>query len=164
MRLNFKFLTGDINYLEYGGKFVSKKLNNGDFDYWLVIELINYEQHLSKSEMENQDKYCVQISSVSPDQAGPDHIKSAFDCIVFQSVNAITDIDKVLALSEYGVSAVVWSKTGNNGLELLQEAKKESIVVSGLFGFYMDKPENRLGNDGWNFIKGDIGFKTLEAD
>ena len=35
--MNLKFLTGDINWTEYGGKFVTKKLNNGDFDYWLVL-------------------------------------------------------------------------------------------------------------------------------
>jgi len=39
--MRFKFLTGDVNWETYGGKWVSPKLNNGDFDYWLVLEFVN---------------------------------------------------------------------------------------------------------------------------
>jgi hypothetical protein len=33
MQNKFRFLTGDQNYLAYGAKWVSPKLNNGDFDH-----------------------------------------------------------------------------------------------------------------------------------
>ena len=31
--VKFKFLTGDCNVSQYGGKFISNKQNNGEFDY-----------------------------------------------------------------------------------------------------------------------------------
>jgi hypothetical protein len=48
--MKFKFLTGDINWQTYGGKFISKKLNNGEFDHWLVIEVTNWANAVGERE------------------------------------------------------------------------------------------------------------------
>ena len=155
--MNFRFLTGDVNWVDYGGKFISKKLNNGDFDYWLVLDFINMHEATGE---ETQDKYVVQILSVSPQEAGEEHVKSAFRCIGFDKEPKDTsDIERVLALSEYGIYATIWSSSGNNASKLIREAHKQILPITSLYGFYMDKRENLIGNTGWDFIKGDIGFK-----
>ena len=48
--MRFKFLTGDVNFLDFGAKWISSKRNNGDFDYWLVIELINWAEAVGEKE------------------------------------------------------------------------------------------------------------------
>lgn len=32
-------------------------------------------------------------------------------------------------------------------------------AINGMYGFFMDRPLNRLGNTGWDFLDGHIGFK-----
>ena len=53
-------------------------------------------------------------------------------------------------------SATLFQKGGKNKRNLLLAARRELIVIGMLFGLYMDKPQNVIGSDGWDFIKGDI--------
>jgi len=153
--MNFKFLTGDVNWLQYGGKFVSKKLNNGDFDYWLVLDFINMQEATGETD---GDKYCLSIQSISPQEAGTENIKSAMRCCGIED-QEMSDLMKVEILSSYGVYAQLWTQSGNNYKKLFKDAHKEVMAITSLYGFYMDKRENLIGNDGWDFIKGDIGIK-----
>ncbi len=162
--MNFKVLSGDINWKVYGGKFVSKKLNNGDWDYWLVINVINWEDTLPTNEFEKLGhKYNVEIQAVSIEAAGEENMNSALSSCGFSDdqmeIAEMSDLLKVEALSGYGVFATLWNKNGNNIEILMKEAHAEVEKINMLFGFYMDRVENRIGNDGWDFISGDIGFK-----
>ena len=155
MSNNFKFLTGDMDFKTYGGKFISKKFNNGDWDYWLVLEVLNLKDVMGD---EAEKTYHVNISAISPEACGEKNLKSALECCSMD-INEKDNILKVLALSDYGVSAQLWAKEGNNIKELLTEAHSQVMPITGLFGFYMDGAKNRIGNTGWDFIAGDLGFK-----
>ena len=42
MQVKFKFLSGDVNWVAIWRKMdFNSKFNNGDFNYWAVLELIN---------------------------------------------------------------------------------------------------------------------------
>lgn len=154
--MKFKFLTGDINWLQYGGKWVSKKLNNGEFDYWLVIELINMDDACGRDN-EGRPTYNVSLSAVSPDQAGEENVKRALaSCGLENTEDEVTDLMKVEMLHGYGISALIWQCDGNNAKKLLKEARQKAIVGSGLFGFFMDAPKNRIGTTGWECLRGDL--------
>ena len=138
--------------------FIAVKFNNGEFDYWLVVNFINWEEVSG----EKKPKYVVEIKAVSPQQAGKKNLKDAFESFGVEDEKEIKKADdekKVYILSEYGISARVYSAEGDNADKLLEEAKKQVPLITGMFGFYMDSPQNRMGNTGWDFIKGDIGFK-----
>jgi len=154
MKTKFTFLTGDINWQTYGGKWVTPKLNNGDFDYWIVLEFIN--MHDATGE-ENGPKYHVSLAAVSPTQAG-DNLQKAFECCGIEpdSDTAKNELCQVECLHSYGTTAHLWQQSGNNASKLMAEAKKQAQVCSGLFGFYMDEPKNKIGTTGWEAIKGDI--------
>jgi len=62
--IRFTWLTGDMNWADYGGKWISQKLNNGDFDYFLVLEVWNWFESVGAKEA----KYNVSLSIVSPSQ------------------------------------------------------------------------------------------------
>jgi len=72
--LKFKFLTGDMNWQEYGGQFVSKRLSNGEFDYWIVLDFVNMHEATGDEDM---PKYHVSVLAVSPDEAGEDKLRHA---------------------------------------------------------------------------------------
>lgn len=152
----FKFLTGDVNWLSYGGKWVSSKLNNGEFDYWLVMELINMDDACGRDN-EGHPTYIVSLSAVAPSEAG-DKLKSAFECCgVDQSDECASNpLVQVECLHSYGVHTVLWQDNGNNARKLMRQARKEAQLANMLFGFYMDRAVNRIGTTGWEAIKGDL--------
>ncbi len=150
--VRFKFLTGDVHWWHYGGKWVSQKRNNGEFDYWLVIQ---FENMWEATGDETGAQYHVQLNVVSPEQAGEDNLKKATDGYGMAEED-ITDLIKVEALDSYGVHAVIWQGQGPNRLALLKAARRVAQISDSLFGFYMDRPNNRIGTTGWEALSGDI--------
>jgi len=157
--MEFEILYGDDNWEEYGGKWISPKLNNGDFDYWLVLEFINWLD--ATGELYNDNEFLVELTAVSPDQAR-DELDNAYFCNGFtgeelaEYIGDELDRLNVECLSSYGVSSNLWSEAGNDADALLKKAKQAALVVSGLFGFFMDSPQNRIGSTGWDTISGDL--------
>ena len=150
--LHFKFLTGDVNWRKYGAKFVSRRLNNGDWDYWLVLEVINLPDAAGRAA---DSTYLVQLSAISPEAAGKEKLDSAFaSCGFSNDVDESDPLIQVEALYDYGISAHLWHSEGNNLRVLLREAHRQADGIHCLFGFYMDRPENRIGQSGWDLISG----------
>lgn len=148
------------------GKYVSKKFNNGDWDYWLIMDVV--DMHDATGE-EDQPKYNVSIQAVSPQAVGKPKVNQAMSSCGFSD----EDIEKhendplfqVEALSDYGIYASLWNKSGDNIKVLLKDAHKETELINMLFGFYMDRPGNGIGQNGWDLIAGqDIRdyFKSRE--
>ena len=164
-KLKLEQIGGDVSWKDYGGQFiVPEKFNNGDFDYYLIVNFINMEDATGEEDLEN--KYVVEIQSVAPSEVSKEDMKSALSSMGIDDKDEIKKVmknKKQLAglLAEYGLNATVYSAEGNNANELMKEAKNQIPVITGMFGFYMDRPMNRLGNTGWDFIKGDIGFKRM---
>jgi hypothetical protein len=167
----FEFLVGDINWRDFWGKWISQKYNNGDWDYWIVIEINNVEELGRESDC----THIVFVSSVSPEAAGKKNIEMALGCCGIDLekhldedrnviLDQISDEMIVEALHTYGISALLWSDEGNDPDELLQAAKEQATAASSLFGFYMDGPKNRLGHTGWDFIRGDLSIDTAMAN
>ena len=133
---------------EYTG--ISKKLNNGDFNYYLSYEIINMVDCVE----EPTNKYIITLSAVSPSQAGKEHLKSALN--EEDNINNLSEEQKAILLSEYGTQAILFDNTGNNLKVLLKEVKEQAKLINLMFGFYMDKHLNRIGSTGWDFIKGEF--------
>lgn len=149
-------MQGDVGYSTTCLR-VSRRLNNGDWDYWIVLEVVNMGEACGD---DFPHKYMVGLSAVSPEAAGPEKVARAIE-----DLNIGDDPDemvKVEGLHEYGVCARLWSDSGNNARVLMQEARRQADFIELLFGFAMDKPQNRLGHNGWDLIKGDISWETAQ--
>lgn len=146
----FKPLSGDVNWKVYGGTFISKKYNNGEFDYWLVLEV--------NSDEERDGNYYVSLYSVSPDEAGEENLKAALQSMGAEHLSdeAQTDLLKVDALVSYGVSATLYHAEGSNLRKLMKAARVQAKGAEIMYGFYMDQPQNQLGATGWEFQRGDL--------
>jgi hypothetical protein len=130
----FRFLTGDVNWREYGGTFVSQKFNNGP----------------------GKSRYNVSLSAVAPSEVNPKDRERAFEYCDIKDTSDLHVMQIVEAIYTYGIRAPIWDKNGNNIRELFKEARREADVSSMLFGFVMDRTVNAIGSNGWDFIKGDI--------
>ena len=144
---------------EYEKILVSKIWNNGDWPLRLVMKTTYLEEYLSEEDLKETGKYEVSILAVSPRAAGRVNVKKAIDSMGLDDED-IKRIPMVQyeALLDYGVFATLWHNNGDNQEELENEAKEQLKIISIMFGFYMDRPENMIGNDGWDFIRGQIGF------
>lgn len=156
--MRFTFLIGDRNWQTYGGKFVSAKQNSGEFDYWFVMDVLNWEDAVGEREAKEVGAtYCVSLYSVSPSEAGADSLKSAFECYGMDSEDLKADpLVQVEALVSYGTYAQLWSQNGNNLAKLMRQAREQARISSMLYGFYMDKPANRIGTSNWDMQRGNI--------
>lgn len=161
--LHFHFLTGDINWQEYGGKFISKRLNNGDWDYWLVLEVCNMQEATGD---EDAEKYAVMLCAVSPAAAGQEQMDKAWESYGMDETldkwqeglpQRLKEEFMVEVLNDYGIHALIWQDSGNNLAKLLKAAHHEADAMGSLFfGFAMDRAQNRIGSTGWDCISGNI--------
>lgn len=154
--VRFKLASGSDDQ----GVWVSQKLNNGEFNYWMVIDAKYLPAWAGESEArEMGGNHLVTLLVVAPSEAGKENLKSAAESwgIEPEEFKTLHPETKVELLAAYGVAATMWHETGNNLRKLLKAAREEAQKVEGLFGFYMDRPQNRIGNTGWDFIKGRIG-------
>ena len=135
-------------------RLISKKLNNGDFDYWLIIEVLYMDEMVPDPDF----KYMVTLQAVSPDEAGEKELNSALESFGWEDIDRseLTDWQRVGLLSESGCYAQLWNDGGDNLKKLLKEAHNQAKISDIMFGFMMDRPINMIGSTGWDFIKGDI--------
>jgi hypothetical protein len=154
--LKLRFLSGDINWKTFGAKWITKKLNNGDFDYWLIVAFINFEE--ATGEKCDGNRYVVEIHAVAPSQISETDKNAAFRSIGLGNEDKSEYTEEQIAevIESYGISANLKTLYGNNANNLMKEARKDINLVSRLFGFFMDKPENAIGSTGWDIIKGDL--------
>jgi hypothetical protein len=143
---------------EYNKVMLGKEWHNGDFKLRLATKITYLEQYTEEEEILRNGKYEVEILAVSP-EAAKENLEKAVESCGYESKFKYSDY---LALIEYGTTATLFGKQGNNLNLLLKEANKELQLIHMLFGFYMDKAENRIGNTGWDFISGNIGFKSVQ--
>jgi len=163
MTTRFTFLTGDSDWLSYGGKWISPKYNNGDFDYYLVRTLINMEEATGG---EAEFKYRVQLSAVVPSEVV--NYKSVMensnmDADDDRQWKNIPDIERVQMLADYGLYAHMKEWEGNNYKKLFKQCTDETTLVTGLFGFYMDRYQNGLRVTGWDFVRGHVHGTLLNV-
>jgi hypothetical protein len=104
-------------------------------------------------------KYHFEVIAVSSKAAGKkiwqkaaDSWGNDLDWFVGLSMEA-----KCQVLIEYGTAAVLFQASGNNQAKLFKECKAKLTEIQFLFGFYMDRPLNAVGDTGWDWIKGDLG-------
>lgn len=148
--IKFKFLTGDVCWQEYGGKFISKKFNNGEFDYYYVMEVINWYEFESSPAF----TYHVQLSVIAPSEF--DEIESAINSCGWDGMDLNDDLMLVELISSYAGGALIWQESGNNIRSLMKAARKEAALCNMLFGFYLDRNQNAIGSTGWDLLQGNI--------
>jgi hypothetical protein len=109
--MRYKFLTGNVNWQEYGGKFISPKQNNGDWNYWLVMEVINWHDATGD---ETKPKYYVTVSAVAPDAVSEDEKNRALQSCDMEDWYEETDwkdLTMLQALVTYGILACLHGQT-----------------------------------------------------
>jgi len=177
---HFKFLTGDMNWADYGGKWYRELEDHGygNLPTYHVIELFNWREDVDST---YSYKYNVSLSEVTFIKIPLTVILSAkrsygmelnkteryYRCFekfpVFPGnwPKVLTD-DKLHLLDVlhgYGAKAPLWDDSGNNFKKLLSAAKQYSRELEeDPYEHHkaMQKPVNRMGSTAEEYMCGDI--------
>jgi hypothetical protein len=131
MTVRFKFLAGDVNWATHGGTWISQKFNHSGTDYWLVREIVNWEEQGNLTD--DGKKYTVILRRVSPGDCYSQEERNQMvryclgDDASWENLVSwenLTDEAKVEALHSYGHSIREQGWDGNNYSALFQECQK----------------------------------------
>lgn len=163
--MKWSFLSGDVNWEDYGGKFVSGPMTDSDYPVWYVIDVVNMHDACGR---DATSEYCVELSVVSPGFAGEDGLRQAAESWSLTPDEVGDGLMAIEVLHSYGLKAVVWSGDGDQLKPLLREAKRFAKTdLSIFFGFILDRPTNGVGTTGWEAMAGDLESgitRTIASD
>ena len=129
---------------------ISSRQNNGDWDFWLVAKL----EYIQEIDPDATSRYYISVAAVAPDALSDKEKHRALSCFGMNEMDVNGDLMLVNILHEYGHKAILWSAYGNNASVLWKQSRHETQLISMMFGFYMDRPQNALGATGWDWIAG----------
>lgn len=147
-----------VDHSSHCGTWISPKCNNGEFDYWMVLELIDMDDACG-TDNDGNPRYCVSLGVVAPSQVSKEDMQRAMCCCGIQDgpeQPPLRAYQAVECLYSYGIYAQVWTQSSNNFKSLIKAAHEKSGEIEMMFGFYMDRPVNRIGSTGWEIIRGDM--------
>jgi len=121
----FRFLMGDVNWQDYGGKWY-RQLDDTTYH---VIELINMWDATGEEE---QDKYVVELREIDLLKLPESQIKSAIGSCSWINDDNLDFRLMLEAIHGYGYGAPMGDYSGNNYSKLLVRAKRESYNLEGL--------------------------------
>ena len=155
----FKFLTGDKNFVDYGGKWY-RLAGPGRF---FVIELFNMKETCGS---DAEFTYLVELSEVNLGSATPDQLRSALSGCGYNLEDDPDDLQKVEMLHSYGCSAPLGQWEGNAWAKLMKQARAEAKVLAESPEDYetaMERPVNRIGSTAREYQAGDINSAMLRG-
>lgn len=155
----FHFLTGDINFTLYGGKWYRKVSGT----CYHVIELINMWEATGE---EDQNKYHVSLAEIELQNIPTHEIESAWaSCGWDESRKPENALQVVEAVHDYGCYAPMGNYNGNNYKNLLKQAKEESYLLdnSDYHSQQLNRPVNMLGSTALEYSQGDFQSAMLRG-
>lgn len=100
----------------------------------------------------------VSIVAVSPQMAIIGNLKDFLQTygIDRQTFDGFPLEGQLEFLVESGCKATLWQITGNEDdeVEIMEQAKEEIAKINMLAGFYLDRPQNKIGATGWDWLSG----------
>lgn len=161
----FAVLCGHPDHVDNGTRLITKEPIEADWDVYLVIEVTDW---LDATGDEDRPGWLVSIKAVAPEAASAEGIDSSFRCIGIDDWEEYAEdegwddetkrLATIDALVSYGIYAPLSDFWSDEPEPAVKAAKLEAQGIRSLFGFYMDRVCNRIGNTGWDFISGNIGF------
>lgn len=161
----FHFLTGDRNWLDYGGVW-SRHVADKRFHF---IELTNMDEACGRDNA-GHPTYDVQLSEVDLDTVPSAEVASAMQCCGLDRHDVMVMGMSAEALAEtvrsYGVSSPLHSVSSNNAHKAIAECRAESYRLTQDETAYeaaMSRPVNALGSTAREFGQGDLHSALLRG-
>jgi hypothetical protein len=139
---------------------ISEKLSNGDWPYRLLIKLED-TRHWGDGPTYH---YHVSILAVSPKAAEkrlPDVAR--FLGMKWDEFQSLDLLHQSVALMDFGTYACLFQDMGDDEKKLVQFAKQKANLCYMKFGDYINRPQNAIGDTGFDWIKGETGNALIRG-
>lgn len=158
----FKFLIGDVNWSDHGGKFYRQVERGatpagGRFHVMEIMRWSESEEHLT-------GRYNVSLAEVDLDTMTEEQLHSAMSFVGIDDLDEVESDPKIQALIKldayhsYGCKAPLWDESSNNYNKLMAAARAESASLDDPDAHEdrMLRPVNAIGSTAREFMQGDI--------
>lgn len=163
--MKFEFLTGDIDWVTWGGKWISPELLAGEiFSYFIVLDFLNMEELGAYDEDDPTDNlFECWITVVSPDLLPYDQYSSLFtgdgvdwllEWVGEQPPQACAWL-LVEELINCGYSAPVFVERGNDWRKVISGARHRASHVAQYPWAYIGDITNGFGANGFDMMRGE---------
>lgn len=139
----------------------SEWYRESDWPVRFAIRLM-YTDYWSREWARENGPYHVEVLAAAPSAPTDENLASVLRTIgrTVEEFRALPEDAQVVTLAEVGAAATLWQETGRNKARLLKAARAEMAKISILFGFYMDRRVNAIGNTSWDAIRADVGYAS----
>jgi len=146
MTIKFSSLPKQPYQSEHENRWISQKLTEGEFNYYLVLEIISLKYNPG---------YMVGLSIVSPDQLkkyNPDIVQKKWNKNIFSD-----EIKLAEALYFAGIHVIIISQYGLHRQKLLEMVQEKIPTAIESVNYYMNQIVDTVDITGWELLSG----KTL---
>lgn len=150
----FRFLTGDANWLDYGGVW-SRQVSESRFHF---IRLDNMDEACGR-DSEGHPRYSIDLSEVDLGEISGRHLRDALESCGADIGVPIPVCDMAEACRSYGLAAPLHSVSTNNAYKGIAECRRESYRLTRDQDAYeeaMGRPVNKIGSTAREFGRGDL--------
>lgn len=130
--------------------------DNGEFKYKVIIALEDFREMTGDA---NEGIRVIAVSVKLPEELPKDSLESLIDSLGLEDEETtVFDVFDagLYGKLEYGTEVYKdWDQAIEGEVEVFAS---KLPMYTGMFGFFMDRPMNAVGNTGWDFMDGKIGF------
>ncbi len=167
--MNFRFLSGDYEWEKYGGVFISKSLNSGRYNYYLILSVDNLRHGQQKKP--GARGYNIRLSAVSPELFNwkANNISGfvGFSKGKFSSESNQLEKDRVVnSIYQSFGGAFIWEYCASNLKNMLPRARLEADIAHANFHHVMSGAQNSAGASGTDMLRGNnrMGGHAVKKD
>lgn len=147
-----------LSDIDSGKRLLSPDVVDSDHPVYLIVE-VEYTD-----EWGDDCPYAIhgQVVAVSPGFAKSHTELDSYLSTIGMDRAKFDELDieaQADVLAETGCKATLFQTTGETDEDedkVIEACKAEITPINVMFGFYMDKPQNRIGATGWDWIKGSV--------
>lgn len=129
---------------------------------WLYISMYEWP---SDARDEHGHKWGADLIGVSAFFASDNAIIGALESTgdyIEEAWDDLDDAKKEMAICEalidVGTKMTLCTKTSTRAKGPFKGCAVEAVVATGLWGFFADRAQNRMGDSGWDFMKGEFSW------
>ncbi len=154
------FLTGDINWEDYGAKW-AKKAADGT---WFVVSFTNWEDAVGEREFAEggHDKYIAEVLQVAPAELSEKQIRSALNSSgidlaeIEPEHRELALLDAIVGCGTYAPIESFEGKRADSVRAAARRAADNLMRSPELLEAALDKPVNKIGTTAREFRSGDV--------
>lgn len=149
---NWKFLTGDVNWEDYGGKFYRRVETR-----FFIITVMNWFDAVGEDEA--TDEFNVSVDMCDLSELNDANKKDLLQSCGWDGADEDDPLVWAEMMHSSGMRAPLWDANGDDIDSLMSEAKMEGdalIEDSDEFEERMNQPVNAIGSTAREYMKGDL--------